>query len=143
MKNDKKFPILETTRLKLRKPLQKDAIALLQTTQDDDVMKQYGMSPFRNKAEALAEIQWFNKLFTLSEGIRWVITQKGAGNYLGDIGFHNYVIAHSRAEIGFKLAKAFWHQGIMTEALEQVLEYGFRVMQFNRIEAVTDPENAA
>ncbi len=29
----------------------------------------------------------------------------------------------------------------MTEALEQVLKYGFTVMQLNRIEAVVDPEN--
>ena len=31
----------------------------------------------------------------------------------------------------------------MSEALEQVLKYGFMAMQLNRIEAVADPENAA
>lgn len=143
MKNKQKFPIIETTRLKLRKPLQKDGIALLKATQDETVMKYYGMAAFESKAEALGEINWFNKIFTQAEGIRWVITEKGVGNYIGDIGFHNYAIAHSRAEIGFKLAKAFWHTGIMTEALEQVLKYGFMVMQLNRIEAVVDPQNAA
>ncbi len=143
MKNKQKFPIIETTRLKLRRPLQKDAIALLEVTQDETVMKYYGMAPFRSKAEALAEISWFNKIFTQAEGIRWVITEKGVGNYIGDIGFHNYAKAHSRSEIGFKLTKIFWNKGIMTETLEQVLEYGFLVMQLNRIEAVADPENAA
>lgn len=143
MKNQQKFPIIETTRLKLRRPLQKDVIALLEVTQDEAVMKYYGMAPFGSRAEALGEINWFNKIFSQAEGIRWVITEKSVGNYIGDIGFHNYAIAHSRAEIGFKLAKAFWHKGIMTEALEQVLEYGFTVMQLNRIEAIVDPENAA
>lgn len=143
MENKRKFPIIETTRLKLREPLQKDAIALLEVTQDEAVMKYYGMAPFESKAEALGEINWFNKIYTQKEGIRWVITEKGVGNYIGDIGFHNYETAHSRAEIGLKLAKAFWRKGIMTEALEQVLKYGFMVMQLNRIEAVVDPENAA
>ncbi len=41
MKNRQKFPIIETTRLKLRRPLQKDAIALLEATQDETVMKYY------------------------------------------------------------------------------------------------------
>ncbi len=143
MINQQKFPIIETARLKLRRPLQKDAIALLEATQDEAVMKYYGMAPFVNKVEALAEINWFNKIYSQAEGIRWVITEKGVGNYIGDIGFHNYVKAHSRSEIGFKLTKVFWNKGIMTEALEQVLEYGFMVMQLNRIEAVVDPENAA
>lgn len=143
MKNTQKFPTVETTRLKLRKPLQRDVTALLEATQDEEVMAYYGMAPFGSKAEALREIHWFNKIFTQAEGIRWVITEKGVGNYIGDIGFSNYVMAHSRAEIGFKLAKAFWHKGIMTEALEQVLNYGFTVMQLNRIEAVVDPKNEA
>jgi ribosomal-protein-alanine N-acetyltransferase len=143
MNNRQKFPIIETTRLKLRKPLQKDAIALLEVTQDEAVMKYYGMAPFVSKAEALAEINWFNKIYAKAEGIRWVITEKGEGNYIGDIGFHNYAKAHSRSEIGFKLAKTFWNKGIMTEALEKVLEYGFMAMQLNRIEAVVDPENTA
>ena len=142
MENKQKFPAIETARLKLRKPLQKDVSALLEVTQDEAVMKYYGMAPYESKAEALGEINWFNNIFAQAEGIRWVITEKDAGKYIGDIGFHNHVIAHSRAEIGFKLAKAFWQKGIMTEALEPVLEYGFSVMQLNRIEAVVDPQNA-
>lgn len=143
MKPVRQFPVLSTARLILRKPLQRDAPALLAVTQDEAVMQYYGMAPFASKAEALGEIGWFNKIFTQSEGIRWVITEKGAGKYIGDIGFNNYTIAHARAEIGFKLAQAFWHQGFMTEALEPVLNYGFTAMQLNRIEAVVDPENAA
>jgi ribosomal-protein-alanine N-acetyltransferase len=143
MKNKRKFPIIETTRLILRKPSQRDAIALLEVSQDEAVMKYYGMAPLVNKAEALAEINWFKKIFTQAEGIRWIITEKGAGVYIGDIGFHNCAKAHSRSEIGFKLAKEFWNKGVMTEALDQVLEYGFLVMQLNRIEAVVDPKNTA
>jgi RimJ/RimL family protein N-acetyltransferase len=72
-----------------------------------------------------------------------VITLQGIGQYIGDIGFHNWKSSHSRAEIGFKLAKAYWHQGIMAESLKQVVEYGYSVLQLNRIEAVVDPKNSA
>jgi [ribosomal protein S5]-alanine N-acetyltransferase len=142
MKSKQRFSSIETGRLKLRKPLQKDANELLKITQDAVVMEYYGMPPFKNKAEALAEIEWFNKLFARTEGIRWVITDKMTGGYIGDIGFNSHVHKHARAEIGFKLTQAYWHQGIMLEALGAVLEYGFAVMQLNRIEAVVDPGNA-
>ncbi len=141
MKSNRRFPVIETARLKLRKPLQRDARALLKVSQDEAVMKYYGMPAFRSLAEALGEIEWFNKLLVRAAGIRWVITEQGAGPYIGDIGFHNHVRAHARAEIGFKLAQAHWRQGIMAEALRPVLEYGFSAMQLNRIEAIVDPEN--
>jgi ribosomal-protein-alanine N-acetyltransferase len=143
MKSERRFPVIDTARLQLGRPHQKDANALLEVTRDEAVMKYYGMSPFRSKTEALGEIGWFNDLFVKAEGIRWVITERGVGQYIGDIGFHNHKAPHSRAEIGFKLARSFWHQGIMAEALEAVLEYGFTAMQLNRIEAVADPENTA
>ncbi len=143
MKSERKFPVIKTARLILRRPLQKDAMALLDVTQDESVMEYYGMPAFGSKAEALREIAWFNNIFTRQEGIRWVVTEKDTGTYIGDIGFNNHVIAHSRAEIGFKLARAYWKKGLMSEALEQVLEYGFTEMQLNRIEAVVDPQNAA
>jgi len=143
MKDQQKFPVLETTRLRLRKPLNRDANALMEATWDEAVMQYYGMVAFGSKAEALEEIDWFNQIFTRAEGIRWVITEKGEDIYIGDIGFHNYVKTHSRAEIGFKLTRGSWHNGIMSEALAPVLNYGFMAMQLNRIEAVVDPENAA
>jgi [ribosomal protein S5]-alanine N-acetyltransferase len=143
MPKQRSFPTLETERLTLRRPLQRDAAALLKISQDADVMLYYGMAAFRSKVEALDEIQWFNRLFSRGEGLRWVITEKGNGAYLGDIGLHNYVRAHARAEVGFKLARSHWHQGLMTEALQPVLAYGFATLRLNRIEAVVDPRNTA
>lgn len=143
MKNESQFPIIETERLTLRKPSPRDAKALLELTRDEAVMKYYGMASFRDEDEALEEIEWFNGLFAQSKGIRWIITKKGRDSYIGDIGLHNYVPAHARAELGFKLARAYWRQGLMTEAVEGAVTYGFAEMRLNRIEAVVDPRNAA
>jgi len=137
------FPHLETTRLTLRKPLKKDAAALLEVTQDEDVMRYYGMDAYKSKAEAVEEINWFKGIFTRGEGIRWIITERGKERYIGDIGFHDHQTVHSRAEIGFKLARAYWNRGLMSEALVAVLEYGFTQMRLNRVQAVVDPQNAA
>ena len=76
MENKQKFPIVETKRLILRRPLQKDANALLEATQDEAVMKYYGMAPFGSKAEALGEINWFNKIFPRQKGFGGSLRRK-------------------------------------------------------------------
>ena len=48
-----------------------------------------------------------------------------------------------RASIGYELARSSWRQGIMTEALEAIIDLGFREMGLNRIDAVVMPENGA
>jgi ribosomal-protein-alanine N-acetyltransferase len=139
----KPFPVIETRRLKLREPLDTDARELMRVTQDKAVMRYYGMESMKSEEEALREIGWFNRIFAASEGIRWVITEQGNDRYVGDAGFHKYVPAHSRAELGYKLASAYWRQGLMTETLSQVMRYGFLEMGLNRIEALVDPRNTA
>ena len=137
------FPVIETERLKLRRPHDRDARELMCVAQNEAVMRYYGMECMKSEEEALREIRWFNGIFATSEGIRWVITEKGTDTYIGDAGFHKYVPAHSRAELGYKLASAYWRHGLMTEALSQVVRYGFLEMELNRIEALVDPRNMA
>ena len=48
-----------------------------------------------------------------------------------------------RASIGYELARAAWRQGIMTEALDVIIAFGFRELNLNRIDAVVLPENKA
>jgi ribosomal-protein-alanine N-acetyltransferase len=136
------FPILETARLRLRQPREGDAQRLLVITRDQDVMRYYGMEPFTSQQEALAEINWFNDQFREAKGIRWVITNKPQDEYIGDIGF-GHVPQHSRADLGFKLARAYWRQGIMTEAIGLVIAYGIETLRVNRFEATVDPRNVA
>ncbi len=45
--------------------------------------------------------------------------------------------------IGYDLSRPYWRRGIMTEALEAVIEFGFERMGLNRIEAVVFVENVA
>ena len=135
------FPQLETRRMKLRKPLDKDRRGLYLLSRNEQVMRYYGMEPFKSEQDADAEIRGFNQLYNESRGIRWIITEKDGDNYVGDIGYHNHVGKHERAEVGFKLAPERWRKGIMTEVLHKVLEYGFESIGLNRIEALVDPRN--
>lgn len=137
------FPVLETERLVLRQARQADVPACLRVAQDDAVMRYYGVEPFTAEQQAVDEFEWQHRIFADGTGIRWVITERDRDLYLGDVGYHEIKAQHKRAEIGYKLAPAYWRRGLMTEALTAVLDYGFASMGLNRVEALVDPRNAA
>ena len=137
------LPTLETDRLVLREPREEDAPDLLAIHRDVEAMQYYGMGIFSTIDQARLEIDALRALFRESGGLRWVITAAPQTDFIGDIGFHNVSSRHARAEIGYKLSRRLWRQGIMSEALCQVLRYGFEKMGLNRIEAVVGPRNTA
>jgi [ribosomal protein S5]-alanine N-acetyltransferase len=52
----------------------------------------------------------------------------------GSIGvFPQTDIHRKNAEMGYWLAEEYWGRGIMTEAVKQVVEYGFKTFDINRI----------
>ncbi len=136
------FPVLETARLRLRRPRESDAPRLLAITQNEDVMRYYGMEAFQSETEALAEIDWFNNQYDEKKGVRWIITVKPQDVYVGDIGF-GYIAQHARADVGFKLAQDHWRRGLMTEALDAAIAHSIEAWGVNRFEAVADPRNDA
>lgn len=135
------FPILETKRLVLRKVTKEDANSILKYLSDKEVMKYYGLEPFKSINDALDEISWYQSLQNNKTGIRWGITLKEQGIVIGSCGFHNKVSEHFRTEIGFELSKEQWGKGIAHEAVEAIISYGYEHMNFQRIEALIEPPN--
>jgi [ribosomal protein S5]-alanine N-acetyltransferase len=135
------FPVLETKRLVLRKVTKEDANSILNYLSDEEVMKYYGLEPFTSINDALDEISWYQSIQNNKTGIRWGITLKEQGVVIGSCGFHNIISQHSRTEIGFEMSKEQWGKGIAAEAVEAIISYGFEQMNFQRIEALIEPDN--
>jgi ribosomal-protein-alanine N-acetyltransferase len=135
------FPILETKRLVLRKVTKEDANSILKYLSDEEVMKYYGLEPFKSINDVLDEISWYQSLQNNKTGIRWGITLKEQGIVIGSCGFHNKVSHHFRTEIGFELSKEQWGKGIAHEAVEAIICYGYEHMKIQRIEALIEPPN--
>lgn len=138
-----RFPVLETERLILREPRRSDAAALLAAWQDAETMLYFGAEPLNALAEARMRIREFRDDALSGDGIRWILTEKGRDEYVGDIGLFDFAPEHARAEVGFLLARPLWGRGLMGEALDAVLAFGFDVSGLHRIEALVDPRNAA
>jgi ribosomal-protein-alanine N-acetyltransferase len=135
------FPKLETERFVLRKLTQNDSIDIFQCFSLDEVTKFYDVESFTNIKQAEELIQRWNERFETGQAIRWGITLKSENKVIGTCGFHGWMKNHYKAVIGYELTPEYWHQGIMTEVVEKVIEYGFNTLCLNRIEAFVEPEN--
>jgi ribosomal-protein-alanine N-acetyltransferase len=68
---------------------------------------------------------------------------KSDDTMIGAIGYYRLKKEHYRGEVGYLLAIEHWRKGIMREALDAVVECGFKRLGFHSIEAITSPENTA
>ncbi|MFS8083042.1 MAG: GNAT family N-acetyltransferase, partial [Ginsengibacter sp.] len=63
---------------------------------------------------------------------------------IGSCGYHNWYIDHRKGEIGYTINKdENKRKGYMGEAVSTILDYGFKIMILNRIEACISPANVA
>jgi ribosomal-protein-alanine N-acetyltransferase len=103
--------------------------------------------------EALEIIDWVGQIFADKRGLRWGITIKNVdAGLIGTCGFNVWYPPLPngspgregvKADIGYDLARPYWRQGIMSEALHAMLDFGFTQMALHRIEAQVEPGNVA
>ena len=56
------------------------------------------------------------------------------GEAIGGIGIHPQAdVQRKNAELGYWLAEPFWGKGIITNAIKQMIEFGFKTYDINRI----------
>lgn len=134
------FPILTTGRLTLRRPQIADAADVL-VFRGDAYVQRYNSAPIKTIEEAEEQIIDMHALYGRHEGIEWAVTISGEDSVLGIFSLHDWSHRHRRAEVGFDLARDYWGQGIATEALKAILQFGFTDMNLHRIYAATIADN--
>ncbi|MBK3494141.1 GNAT family N-acetyltransferase [Viridibacillus sp. YIM B01967] len=137
------FPILETERLVLREIIKDDKPAIFDYFSRNDVIRYYGMEALTNIEQAEQLVNAFAKNYQDKRGIRWGIELKHHAGLIGTIGFNAWSSMHKRAEIGYDLHPDFWGKGYASEAVTEVVSYGFNVLDLTRIGAVVFIENKA
>ena len=135
------FPVLQTTRTICRQITTDDAPILHEYWSDPEVTRYFSLEPFQSIADTLEMIGLLNSMPECNQGFRWAITCSTSGQVLGTCGFHNHKPEHFRAEMGYELGRAHWGQGLMTEAIQAILAYGFKNLDYNRVEAFVNYGN--
>ena len=143
------FPQLETERLLLRETRLQDAEAIFAVFSDPGVTQFQDLDTFTSIEEAMsttgyayAVIERRAKRFERGDAIRWGIARKQDNVVIGSCGF-TWNPQENAAEIGYELANTFWRQGIMTEAVRTILQFGFEKMGLRFVLAQVMLDNIA
>ncbi len=137
------FPELQTARFVLRQLRETDAPALLVQRSDARIIRYLDREPDTSLGQTIALIKKINRSAADNLGVTWGIVRPDEGVLLGTVGLWRIIAEHHRAEIGYGLHPDYWQQGIMSEALAAVLDFGFRKLGLHSIEANINPNNAA
>lgn len=137
------MPDLETPRLRLRKLTMRDAQDIFAYSRDPQVAKYVLWDAQTSLADARAYLRYMLRKYRMGEPASWGIEWKASRQIIGTIGFMWIQRENAAAEVGYSLHRAYWNQGIMTEALQELIQYGFGTMNLNRIEAQHETQNPA
>ncbi|MGI8908077.1 MAG: GNAT family N-acetyltransferase [Candidatus Sumerlaeaceae bacterium] len=132
-----------TSRLHMRPPSLDDAEPIFAAYSSDPEVTRY--LSFKCAREVQETREFLEKVAIprsedRHDGSHYMITDIHTGELMGSI---NTSIFGIKAEVGYVLARRFWNQGYMTEALSGLLHLLFQNETIHRVQAFHDAENTA
>jgi [ribosomal protein S5]-alanine N-acetyltransferase len=136
--------ILETNRLFLRRLVMDDLNDLFALYTDPEI-RRYFPEGVLNLEETKEELAWFLDGHPEHPELGlWATIHKETGKFIGRCGLLPWTIAgRDEVEIAYLLDKAFWQQGLATEAAQGLLHYCFEQLHLTRVICLMAPENQA
>jgi len=129
------LPVLETERFVLRKIALSDANDVFDYARDSEVSRYVLWETHRNPGDTFTFLNSVIHDQNNSRVTNWALVYKPEGRVVGTAGYLWWQPEHRKAEIGYTLARRLWGQGLMTEAVREIINFGFKTMELNRIEA--------
>lgn len=133
---------IETERLILRRFTVEDAESMYRNWASDPEVTRFLMWPTHQSVEDSRKVlgEWVAS-YENEDKYEWCIAKKENDEPIGSIGAFNYNEKVSSLEIGYCISKAYWHQGITSEAMAAVMAYLLEEVGVSRIESRHDPRN--
>jgi [ribosomal protein S5]-alanine N-acetyltransferase len=137
------LPTLETERLTLRPLTPADLDDVFDYASDPLVARYVTWSAHQSLDDSRFFLNLMLAKYRAGEVAPWGVVHRRDRRLIGTSGFTWWNRTHASAEIGYAMARAYWGQGLMTEAAREIVRFGFEVMSLNRIEACHDVDNPA
>jgi ribosomal-protein-alanine N-acetyltransferase len=135
------FPIIRTERLVLRKLEMKDAPSFFKYQSNKRNFLYVDMPVFTDISQTYTYIKEKNEGVQRNKWILWAITDINTDRILGTISIWNFNQEKDKAEFGYGLFPGNTGMGIMTEAILQAIDYGFKDLGLKTLEAYTSINN--
>lgn len=137
------LPTLETDRLVLRRIVPEDLDSIFEYASDPEVARFTSWSAHLSIENSRAFLTYVMEQYEGSKIAPWGVEYRRDNKMIGTCGFMDWIVRNARAEIGYALSRQYWNQGLATEALRAVIDFGFREMRLNRIQGRCVVENIA
>lgn len=141
-KQSKSLPVLETGRLTLRPITMADAQDILEYASDSTLQRYTTWTTHKTLADSETYIRAVQKCYRRQEPAPWGIVHKADNKLIGTMGFCHLAPKYQRGMVGYVLSPKYWGQGLATEALKEIINFGFSTLNLNRIEAICSNVNA-
>lgn len=138
-----RLPKIHTERLILRPARLADAEDLYEYCRDPRVARYVLWDAHTSLHQTRSYVRFLMRQYRDAAPSTFVIELEASHKVIGTIGFLWVQPDNRSAEVGYSLNRDYWNQGIMTEALGAILDFGFTKLNLNRIEAEHDVMNAA
>ncbi len=130
-----KIPTLETERLILRKMLVSDAGDVYDYSRRQEVTEFLSWTPHPDQGYTADYLRYLGQRYAVGDYFNWAVVEKKSGRVIGSCGFTRFDYANDAGEIGYVFNPDFCGQGYATEAVREVLRFGFVALKLHRIEA--------
>ena len=137
------MPELETPRLLLRAMRVKDTDDMYAYAQNAEVTQYLLWRPHQTRDYTRRYLEYLVGRYRIGAHYEWAMIHKETGRMIGTCGFANIDCPNNRAELGYVLNPDYRGQGLVVEAAQRVLRFGFNVLGLHRIEARYMVENKA
>lgn len=133
---------LETDRLILRRFVIEDADEMYNNWANDDEVTKYLTWPTHSSVDVTKYILngWIEK-YENDNFYNWAIVLKETGQVIGNISVVELREDIESAIVGYCMSRSLWGQGIMPEALGEVIAFLFDEVGLNRVAAEHDVNN--
>lgn len=137
----------ENDKFILREIVLADADGMFEMDSDPEVHKYLGNKPVTTKEQVVDVIKMIRQQY-VDNGIgRWAIINKSTHEFMGWTGLKlvtTEINGHKNyLDVGYRLNKRFWGQGIATETAIISLRYAFDKLNANEVFGMADVENIA
>ena len=136
------WPQLETERLLLKQVEADDQQFIFEGLSHPEVIPFFGVR-YDSFEATQKQMDWYAKAYEEGTGGPWKIIDKATGDKIGVVAFYYYKAEHKKAEVGFWIFPQYWNKGIVTEALNAVINYCQKEKDIHRLEAFVETENDA
>ena len=135
------LPVIDATRLRLRPLVVADAEALHRAYGDPEAMRFWDSPASVDLAETARRIEQSLRVSPERHAAWGMVLKGNPSTIVGMVNYHRREPWNRRLEVGYILARPYWRQGLMHEAMVYFIDYCIEMLNTHRIEATIEPDN--